>query len=217
MTKIGKLLAVFVAVTSLAFAGFATATWFGGPDWVVMTQADYLAHYRFARGGAPDFIWTATRVTDGGQVASSKRLPEVLTKVMDEVTRNQQQQLQELSDREGLLKTRVETLEQAKASDEAALNTFETRLRERLAATRAQEADLSAKIIAATNEAQKLENVTAARRMDVLRLHQTVEELRADQFRLEAVRKQLESLLIQFEGDLARAQSREQTLDRQLQ
>ncbi|HWL09180.1 MAG TPA: hypothetical protein VNQ76_12305 [Planctomicrobium sp.] len=217
MTKIGKILAVFVAAFSLAFAGFAIATVFGGPDWQQMTNREYLKYYKFTRGGAPDYIWTATRLIDGAQVSTSKRLPEVITKVLDEVTQKYQQELQELKDREPNLQARVESLERAKAADAIGLDAYEARLRERLATARAQEADLSSKIIAATNEAQKLENETAVRREDVLRLQQTVAEIRADHFRLEEIRKQLDSILIQFQGDADRAKARQNSLKEQLQ
>ncbi|SFI53796.1 hypothetical protein [Planctomicrobium piriforme] len=217
MTKFGKLLAVFIAAASLAFAGFAIATVFGGPDWLQMTQAGYLDYYKFTQGPAPDFTWTATRIADGQTVATSKRLPEVLSKVLDEVATRQQTELQTLTEREPILQTRVESLEKAKASDEAALVEYETQLRARLAATRVQEAELATKIIAATNEAQKLENVTEARREDVIRLQQQINELRADEFRLVAVQTQLQNLLIQFQGDQIRAKARQQSLQNQLQ
>src|SRR5690606_18058621 len=125
--------------------------------------------------------------------------------------------LQEFKDREPNLQARVESLERAKAADDIALDAYEARLRERLATARAQEADLSSKIIAATNEAQKLENETAARREDVVRLQQTVAEVRAEQFGLEEIRKQLDSILIQSQGDATRAKARQNSLKEQLQ
>jgi len=216
MTKIAKILAVFVAVTSLAFAGFAVATTFGGPDWLAMTRAPYFQHYNFKPGGAPDFIWTATRVSDGAQIATSKRLPEVLVKVMDDILQRQQADLQVLNDREPLLKTRVETLTRAKANSEKALQAYETVQRERLAAVRKQNEDVSAQVIAATQEAQKIEDEIALRREDVAALQRQAEELKADQFRLQEVQKNLESLRTQLHGDLERAKLREQGLSRQV-
>ncbi len=216
MTKIGKILAVFIAAASLAFAGFAIATVFGGPNWVQMTDASYLKYYTFTRGGAPDYLWTATRVADNSQVASSKRLPEVLTRVLDEVAQKNQQELQELNDREPVLQARVEALDKAKAADQIGLESFEARQRERLATARAQEADLAKRILDATATAQKLEETTKARREDVLRLQQQIAELRADQYRLQSIQRQLKSLLIQFQGDKARAVDRERSLEAQL-
>lgn len=216
MTKIAKILAIFVAVMCLAFAGFAVVTTFGGPDWRAMTRAPYFQHYNFAQGGAPDFTWTATRVSDGSQIGTSKRLPEVLVKVMDDILQRQQAELQVLNDREPQLKSRVETLTRAKAEDEKALAAYETAQRDRLAAVRKQNETVAAEVIAATNEAQKVENLIALRREDVLALRRQVEELKADQFRLQQVQNNLESLLIQTQGDIQRATVREQGLQKQV-
>jgi hypothetical protein len=215
MTKIGKLLAIFLAIGSLAFAGFAIATTFGGPDWSAMMQAEYFREYKIVRGGAPDYLWTANRGVDDQQIASSKKLPEVLTKVMDDVLTRQQQQLQTLTEREPQLQARIDLLERSIAADQQALDAELVLQRERLAAVRKQEADTAIEVVAATNEAQKLENLIAARREDVLRLRQLVEEIRADQFRLEAIQAQLKNLLIQLQGDAARANLREKMLSRQ--
>jgi len=216
MTKIAKILVVFVAVVSLAFAGFAVTTTFGGPDWRAITQAPYFQHYNIVPGGAPEFIWTATRVSDGAQIATSKRLPEVLVKVMDDILQRQQAELQVLNDREPLLKTRVESLTKAKANAEKALQAYETVQRERLAAVRKQNEDISGKVIAATQEAQKIEDEIALRREDVASLQLQMEELKADQFRLQEVQKNLESLRTQLHGDLERAAIREQGLTQQV-
>lgn len=216
MTKFGKILAVFVATASLAFAGFAIATVFAGPNWLQMTEAGYLDYYKFARGPGPDYLWSATRIADGSQVASSKRLPEVISKVLDDVSQKNQQVLQTLNDREPLLQARVEALEKNKAADEKALQEYVDAQRARLEAVRKQEATLAAEIIAATNNASQLENQTAERRADVLRLKQQIEEVRADQFRLEAILKQQKNLLQQFEGDAAKVKSRKDSLEQQL-
>jgi len=216
MTRIAKILAVFVATTSLAFAGFAVVTTFGGPDWRAMTQAPYFQHYNFTAGTAPDYIWTATRVSDGAQVASSKRLPEVLVKVMDDILARQQAELGVLNDREPQLKARVETLTKAKAADEQALAAYETVQRDRLAATRKKNEEVASQVIAATNEAQRIEDLIALRRDDVMALRQQTEELKTDQFRLQEVRKNLENLLNQLQGVRQRADLRLQGLQQQV-
>lgn len=216
MTKIAKILAVFVAVGSLAFAGFAIVTTFSGPDWRAMIREPYFQHYSFTAGGAPDFIWTASRISDGAQIASSKRLPEVLVKVMDDILQRQQAEQTELSDRETQLQARVDALTKAKAEDEVALSAYEAVQRQRLAAVRKQNEVVAAEVIAATQEAQKIEDEIVLRREDVIALRRQLDEIRADQYRLEVVQKNLESLLIQLEGDNWRADLREQGLKKQV-
>ena len=149
---------------------------------------------------------------DGPEVASSRRLPEVLTKVMDDILAQQRQELQALNEREPLLTARVEQLEKAIAADQQALATYEQQQRQLLEAMRTKGQELASQVLTATGEAQKLENVIEARREDVLRLQQQVRELQADQFRLNAIQQQLQNLLIQLEGDLDRAQDRAELL-----
>ncbi len=212
MTRFAKLLAIFLAVASLAFAGFAIATWFGGPDWEGLLRAEVFKEYKITRGGAPDFIWTAVRSSDDGQVASSKKLPEVLVKVMDDALKIQQEELAKLTEREPQLQARVEILKKAEEQDQEALAAYETDLRTQLKAIRDEEVKVGGQVITATAEAQKLENVIVSRREDILRLKQQVEELRADQFRLLEIQKQLNNLLIQVQGDAQRAELRKELL-----
>lgn len=210
MTKISKILAVFVAVASLAFVGFAMATTFGGPNWRVIMQEEEFRGYRISQ--TPDGIWTAIRGSDEGQVASSKVLPDVLSKIMDEVQQQRQQRIQDLQARIQPLEQKISDLESFQYADEEALKKFEDEQRRLLAEIRQREADTAGRVIAATNESQKLENQIAARREDILRLAQEVEELRADQFRLREIRGQLNDLLNQLNGNLDRAEHREKLL-----
>jgi chromosome segregation ATPase len=212
MTKIGKVLAVFVAVASLAFVGFAIATTFGGPDWQTVVQADYFKAYRIERSPGADALWIAVRGRDEEQVASSRVLPEVLTRVMDEVEQNRQERIRSLKEREPLLEERIAALDAAREADEEALKNYEAAQRKRLAEARQQEAETASRVVAATEESQKLEDQIEARREDVFRLRQEVEELRADQFRLEEIQAQLRDLLNQIEGNLLRAEQREALL-----
>ncbi|WP_437188082.1 hypothetical protein SH668x_001511 [Planctomicrobium sp. SH668] len=216
MTKIAKILAVFVALVSLAFAGFAVTSTFGGPDWKTLTSAEYFQHYHFTQGGAPDYTWTATRADDGNQVAASKRLPEVLVKVMDDIVRRQGEVTTSLNDRESLLQTRVETLIAAKENDEKAIEAYLTVQRERLAAVRKEYDRVAAEVVAATNQAQALQTEVGLRRDDVSILRRQVEELKTEQFRLNALQANLESLVQQVEGDQLRASLRKQGLENQV-
>lgn len=212
MTQISKVLAIFVAVASLAFVGFAIATTFGGPDWTTVVQADYFKAYRIEQAPGAETLWTAVRGSDEEQVASSRVLPEVLTRVMDEVEQNRQERIRTLKEREPLLEERIAALGAVREADEEALKNYEADQRKRLAETRQQEGETASRVVAATEESQKLEDQIAARREDVFRLRQEVEELRADQFRLEEIQAQLRDLLNQIEGNLLRAEQREALL-----
>lgn len=213
MTKISKILTIFVTVACLAFVGFAIATTFAGPDWSETMNAEYFDGYTISKSSGENASWSATRVTDDGQVASSKVLPEVLTKVMDEVQQQRQAELQDLQAKEPVLKARNDELVAAKAGDEKALEEYVTKLRTRLADLTQQESDLTSKITAIAVEARKVESQIVSRREDIIRLNQQVEELKADLFRLEGIREQLRDLNFQLKGHLDRAAERKQSLD----
>lgn len=212
MTRIGKILAIFVAIASLSFVGFAIATVFGGPDWQSVMQAKYFDGYRISKSTGPDATWTAIRGSDEQQVASSKVLPEVLSKVMDEVHSSNQQKIQELQAKLPVLEARVAELAAAREADKKALDLYVERRRAEVNKVREQNETVSAQVVTATTEAQKLENLIAARREDILRLKQQVEELRGDLFRLQEIEFQLDNLRNQVDGTLANARVREKLL-----
>lgn len=212
MTRIGKLLAIFVTIASLSFVGFAIATVFGGPDWQSVMQARYFDGYRISKSAGPDGTWSAIRGSDEQQVASSKILPEVLAKVMDEVHSTNQQRIQELQAKLPVLEARVAELAAAREADKKALDVYVERRRAEVEKVRQQNDTTSAQVVTATTEAQKLENLIIARREDILRLKQQVEELRSDLFRLQEIEAQLENLQNQVDGNLANARLREKML-----
>lgn len=213
MTRISKILAVFLAVGSLAFAGFAIATTFGGPDWQALLDDPMFNGYKIARTGGEKPLWEATRASDEEKIGSSRRLPEVIVKVMDDILKRQSERTQQLGAEEQALRSRIQLLELSLAADIEALKAFDQAQRQRIADLRKQGDDVAARAISATADAQKLENIIATRREDILRLRQQVEELQTDSFRLEQIRKQLANELIQMQGLVNRAQARQRQLD----
>jgi len=83
----------------------------------------------------------------------------------------------------------------------------------RLADVRKDEQEQAALVIAATNDAQKLENQIVNRREDVFRLQEQVAELRIDLFRLEAIRDELVHSLNQVQGNMELATERQKRLN----
>ena len=213
MTGISKILAVFVTVASLAFVGFAMASTFGGPDWSGVMEEDYLKGYAITKTVGADANWQAVRASDDGTVATSKVLPEVLAKVMDEVAQKQQQELNELREREPKLKAKIEQLRKLTAGDEVALQAYIESLRKRLAAINQQHDALAEKVTGMSLEASDLERQVVARRDDVTRLGQQVLEVEADLFRLKQIKGQLQDVDYQLQEQLDRAKERQQLLN----
>lgn len=213
ITSIGKLLAIFVAVASVSFLGVVIATVFGGPSWQdVMAQKEFRG-YRIEKSSGPDAQWSATRARDEGNVGTSKVLPDVLTKVMDDVIQARNQRVQDLQARIPNLEQKIARIKDAIEKDDAALQAYIDQEMARLAEVRKNEQEQAALVIAATNDAQKLENQIVNRREDVFRLQEQVSELKIDLFRLEGIRDGLVHSLNQVQGNLELATERQKRLD----
>ncbi len=212
MIKLGKLLAIFLTVASIAFVGFAVATTFGKPTFDEVLAQEYFNGYRISKTAGPEGQWVATRGSDEGNVASSKIKAEVIAKVMDEILQKNTQETQELTSREPDLEKRIAELTTAQFQSVEALKKYEEELRTRLAALRTAEANLGTQVVTATGESQKLESQIIARRGDVLRLEEQVAELKSDTFRLTQIERQLRDLLNQMRGNLELAEHRQNLL-----
>jgi len=213
ITSIAKLLAIFVAVASVSFVGIVIATVFGGPGWQdVMAQKEFRG-YRIEKSSGPDAQWSAVRAQDEGNVATSKVLPDVLSKVMDDVIQSRQQRVQDLQARIPNLEQKIARIKDAIEKDDAALQKYIDQEMARLADVRKDEQEQAALVIAATNDAQKLENQIVNRREDVFRLQEQVAELRIDLFRLEAIRDELVHSLNQVQGNMELATERQKRLN----
>lgn len=208
MLKISKILAVFIAVGSLAFVGLAVATTFGGPDWNAELSKPYFAGYKVSQSAGENPTWSATRA-DGKQVAANiKALPAIIVKVLADARQEYAAEITRLNEREAALTPRIALLQAAMAKDKIALEQHEAELRSRLEQLRQQTSSVAGQAASAAAEAQKLENTIASRRDDIFRLRQQLEELRADMFQLNQMRVELDNQLTQVRGDLQRAEER---------
>lgn len=210
LTRISKVLAVFIAVGSIAFVGFAIATTFGEPDPLQALSDPAFNGYAISKqvGGQ---LWEAKRGIDQSSVGTSKVVHEVMVKVLNEVDQNNKQEIQLLQQRQAALQAHVDELLAVNPADTKALEAFEAQNRAYLAQIRADEATTTTAVISATAESQKKEQEVARRREDVFRLKQQVEELKTDLFRLQEIALRLESLNVQIQGDV------QQSLDRNAQ
>lgn len=208
MLKISKILALFIAVGSVAFAGFVIATTFGGTDWGAELHQPYFAGYTVTRTAGENPLWQATRKIDGQQVGSDRALPRVLVKVLADARQRLNTRIQDLNAREAIITPRIALLKTTMDADKIALAKYELDLRTLLTQIGKSTSEVSAEVVAGTAESQKLENQINLRRGDILRLQQQVEELRADQSRLTQMRVELDNQLTQVQGDLLRAEER---------
>lgn len=211
MTRVGKILVVLISIASLAFAGFAILIFYAGPNYEEM--AGLIDGYKFTLSTGENPTWSAVRARGDSQVASDKSLAKVIDAVLAD-------KLKAIQDESADFKSRIppltEELERTKAANEAdipALTEYIAAQRVRLEALNTQLGQLESQVLAETANAQKLENIASARRDDVFKLGGQLTEVKADKFRLEAIKRQLAEELEQVIGNIERAEARQKKLE----
>lgn len=210
MTRFGKILVILITFASLAFAGFAIAATYGGPNWEEL--ASQIKGYKFTHTGGENPTWTAVRARGEEQVASDRNLAKVIDAVLaDKIAKLNA----EKTDYQNRIPPLTEALAKTKAANEAdvpAIQAYIVQERARVNALNTALAALESKVQAETSASQKLENIASARREDVFRLTGELSEIRADKTRLEAIKRNLAEELEQLNGNIERAEQRRESL-----
>lgn len=212
MTKIAKILVVFVAMASLTFLGFAITTTVGGPNWE--DQIPTLVNYKITLGGdSANPVWQAVTVRDepvnGGQ---NKVLAKVLIACLEDQNRRDAEKLTRLNERKPQLEEKLTQVKASIAPDDASLGGYSKYLREHLDKTAKEIEAATKQVVQKTDEVKKIEDEIATRYRDVLRLEAQLRQTRGDQFLLTTIRQQLIDQIVQVDGLLARARERNEQL-----
>ncbi|MCA9054635.1 MAG: hypothetical protein KDA75_12410 [Planctomycetaceae bacterium] len=212
MEKFSRVLAVAVAVLSVAFMGFAGVVSFGGPNWEA--EARSLEGYTFSRSGGENPVWTATRAAGRVELnPKSPLLPEVLTAAIrdrtEEARKDRDRLAQEIPD----LQKQSETLRAMQDQDVPALDRYFDTQSKRLADTHAQIATTSQQQEMLAAEVSKIEEQIESRREDVFRLELEYRVLEADVERTHQNVAVVEEQIRLLEDELDKAQRRKQELD----
>ena len=211
MTKLGKVLVVFVTVMSLAFAAFIGVTAVGGPNWSAM--ADELSDYTFKKTGGEVPVWEVTYRVTGEGLGSSKSLPEAILDAQRHQKRIHAEKLQRLdASIEGLQQT-IEFETNAAEIDKAGIEARFNALREQLDQVETEIANLTVEGTEQAQLAERIRNEVEARRTDVARLASELAQVRVDHFQVQEQITQLEQRLIRLNGQIDRADRRKTQLE----
>lgn len=215
-TTIGKVLAVVTAVGSLVFFGFVTVGVFGGTNWQHI--ADEIEDnsdmpYSFARSEGENPQWTATKNVGEGSIPPNKALDPVVVSVMEDVTRTEQTELNELTPEISQLDEQIAAADAAIEADHAAIEAKAQELLDDLKQLRDQVQAATEQAQLQGQEVQKIKDRIEARREDVFRLSAQLEEIRGDRFRIQQIQQQLTDLIQQLDGSIERTQRRRDQLE----
>jgi hypothetical protein len=216
MASFGKILVVVVFLSSVAFLGFSTAAYLGGPNWTAeMRELEGTGPHQgfnFNKSETLPTKWSVKRVGNDQQIATSVVQGEVVAAAFKKLTQQQQEEIGALKEQEAGFKERKEAYIASLPKDEAALEAAKKDLLAILDETRKKAAALAVEVGKKTEEAQKIEQRIGERRDDVIRLKAQLDELRADAYRLQELRTELNDQLQQLVSLLDRAEERNEQL-----
>lgn len=212
MEKFSRVLAILIAVLSVAFMGFAGVVSFGGPNWEA--EARVLEGYTFALTPGETPIWSATRAADREELSTkSPLLPEVLTAAIEDRATRAQQRVQTLNEALPLLEAQAKTLEEMQTADVPALQQYFDVQVQRLADTHASIESTSKQQEVIAADVRKIEDQLASRREDVFRTELEYRILTADVERTKQNVAVVEEQIRLLEDELDKAQRRQRELD----
>jgi regulator of replication initiation timing len=211
ITKIAKVLTVFIMTVSVLFMGVALAIHSSGPNWQEDMQA--LPDYDFAHTSGESPSWSVKfRTPDATSLGNSPTLPFVIGKAYDDLaTRNQAETAAAIQPIEGL-RSRIADTNATVEVDKVALVTRIDQLSKTLADVNKKVSDLALAGDKLIKQANSTREEARDRREDKNRLLRQLQQIEADHFHLAAQEGRLLDTMFQLTGELRRLQIRNRQL-----
>lgn len=215
MNTLSKVLAVAVFAMSLAFLGFVSVMIVGGPNWGAERVALLSDGYTFDKSEGEIVQWTAK--LKGAAVGGATTVqPQAIINARKDLQRKQSDELNGLETRIPRMEQDLTRLEHLVEVDNQAITNRRESLQAQIDALRAEHLRTATDIQARADEGRETLLEVRARRHDVFRVDEQVEELNADASRLRDEKALLESRLTIIEGNNAQLERRRRRLAGQL-
>ena len=212
VTKLSKIMVVFIAATSIAFMGFAIALSNSGPNW--QTEMLNLPDYAFTQSADENPTWNARRRTRE-DVGTSANLADVIGRAYAAETERNQDLIGPIQLRINALELNIESRQINVETDTKGM---EARVAQLYAARETLQQKVKDIVLAATakgEQAKKLREKAERRRGSGFRLRRQKEAIETETFQLTEQRRVLLDLYYQMEGLRLRLAEREQQLIRE--
>ena len=212
VTKLSKIMVVFIAATSIAFMGFAIALSNSGPNW--QTEMLNLPDYAFTQSADENPTWSARRRT-GEDAGTSANLADVIGRAYAAETQRNQDLIDPLQPQIVALELNIGSRQINVETDTKGM---EARVAQLYAARETLQQKVKAIVLAATakgEQAKKIREEAERRRGSGFRLLRQKESIEAETFQLAEQRRVLLDLYYQMEGLRLRLAEREQQLIRE--
>lgn len=214
MTRLAKILVVFVAAASLSFAAFAAAMRSGGANWEALAASSAISE-RVAIVRGDTGTYTATARVKGDQIASSMNLADVVLKSQARVLSDMRSELQDLQTRITTLGPQQQVVASVVEVDRAGLDRHLQVWDTQLKTLDEQLTQLTDRLSMTGAQAQQLQAELREMRFEVLRLRNQLELLRDDSFAANEQKLALESELLLLKESRMRLERRQQLLQSQ--
>ncbi|WP_237229138.1 hypothetical protein [Rubinisphaera sp. JC750] len=215
ISSLGRVLAVLVAMFSVAFMAFAISRWATVPDWA--SEAREMEDFRITRTEGETPSWSAVTRRTGETVATSPNVAEVLEKMYQRATQDTQAEIQQYETEVPILEGEIEEAKVSVAADDIGVQNRVNVMVARLEEMEAEVQRLTSESERQKALAQKLQQERERRRSDVYRTREELAEAREDTFRAEQLQKELTDMIRRVEGSVVKLQTRQQQLKESLQ
>ena len=217
ITKLSKIMVVFITASSIAFMGFAIALSNSGPNWMV--EKENLPDYEFELSTGENPTWSAVRRdARDAPVGNSANLADVIARAYN-AERQRNQDIINGTDVGATLEQQIATIEGAIGARELNIATDTNGMATRVAQLKAERDTLQQSIknlILAANDkgeqARRIREEAERRRGSVFRLRRQMEAIETESHQLTVQRRLLLDLYYQMEGLRLRLAEREEHL-----
>ncbi len=214
MTKLSKVLAVFIVALSLAFMAFAGAAFVGGPNWLAESQADDLKPFRFDKetdAQAGTISWSVSSVLGSDEdkkapIKKSAVLADTIIAARKKMSTDQDQQISAITEQIPNQEAMLKLIRQLHGSDTRALTEYRDNLNKEVTQQWELAEDQSKQVVSASQETQAKQIESGNRREDIVRLATQLDVLRTDLYQAEKHQEILKDLLYRLQAKVAAAQ-----------
>lgn len=198
LTKLSKILVVFVTFASIAFLGVAVSLTSSGPNWVTASQA--LPGYEFTYTGGEKPTW-AVKPRVGAEAGKSARAhPDVIAWAYDDAKKKLDEEIAKVTPKIKPLEEQIQLTTQLIQQDLYGLDARKEVLAKQLDDVHKQIGAVTQETTRANEDTLKIRAQAEQRRSDVYRLVRNYQAIEADYYQLVAQKRRLLDMLFQMQG-----------------
>jgi len=215
ISSLGRVLAVLVAMFSVAFMAFAISRWATVPDWA--SEARELEDFRLTRTEGETPSWSASTRRTGETFATSTNIAEVLEEMYQRATQDAQEEIRGYEAEVPETQSEIDEAKASIAADDVGVQNRVNQMVSKLETMESQVQQLTSQAERQKAEAQKLQQQRERRRSDVYRTREELAQAEEDTFRAQQLQTELTDMIRRVEGSVVKLQTRQRQLKQSLQ